>query len=395
MLVDPEQFYKLTIYDQKGDGFLGYMAVFKGRSYIMNDVLVLEPGFTSVSGRSVSHGFYVGDIPERTLTLELDFDDNPEDMAWSIVNVDSDLELGFKWFGWYGDGLLSAVETIPIFGEDKGSQQYILEVLDKSGNGVCCKEGQGSYTLLIDGNEIVSGGTFEAEDTSNFEISADGQASLISTTAVTQSSSSSAENTNSYYMVPATGICKLNDDSKPTWITVTYTDFSMCCDESWNRQQCLNANPSGSISLPSSYEETDAGNTLTYSPVTGFYSCSEAGLTCTVTCSECGSIIQQTMSMSAEYVDKSTIIYTSKGEGSALTLIETDLSSVNRITCDEGCVCNIVNENDLGCGLSPNLGVVTSDGEASGTLPSENGSAAASLSFLAVVLTFAVTRWII
>ena len=31
VLVDPEQFYRLTIYDQKGDGFLGYMAVFKGR----------------------------------------------------------------------------------------------------------------------------------------------------------------------------------------------------------------------------------------------------------------------------------------------------------------------------------------------------------------------------
>lgn len=387
VLVDPEQFYRLTIYDQKGDGFLGYMAVFKGRSYIMNDVLVLEPGFTSISGKSVSHGFYVGSNPERTLTLDIDFDDKPGELAWSIVNVENELELGFKWFGWYGDGLLFAKETIPILGADEGSQQYIIEVLDEGGDGMCCSQGTGSYTLSIDGNEIVYGGTFGEEDTSTFEISAEGQ--------VTSSSSQSNVATipNSYYMVPATGICKLDDDNRPTWITVTYTDFYMCCDESWNRQQCLDANPSGSLSLPSSFAETDEGSTFSFSPVTGFYTCNQAGLTCTVTCSRCGSIIQQTSSMSAEFVDKSTIEYTSKAEGSALTLIETNLSSINRITCDQGCTCNIVNENDLGCGLTPTSGVATSDGITSGG--NASNSAASAFSPLWTVSITATGIWII
>ncbi|KAL7504066.1 hypothetical protein ACHAXN_002079 [Cyclotella atomus] len=391
VLVDPEKFYRLTIYDQKGDGFLGYIAVFKGRSYIMNDVLVLEPGFTSVSGRSVSHGFYVGSNPERTLTLDLNFDDKPEEVAWSIVNVENELELGFKWFGWYGDGLLSAVESIPILGSDTDSQQYILEILDKGGDGICCDQGTGSYTLSFDGTEIVSGGSFGTEDTSTFVMSSSGTVELQSTTAQQSSASVSVEANASYYMVPATGICKLNDDSKPTWITVTYTDFHMCCDESWNRQQCLDANPSGSLSMPSSYTETDGSSIVTFSPVTGYYSCSQAGLTCTVTCTGCGSIIQQTLSMSAEYVDKSTIIYTSKGEGSALTLIETDLSSINRITCDEGCTCNIVNDNDLGCGLSGASGVATSDGDASGASDDgENNAAVVPSSFVALLLLYSV-----
>ena len=399
VLVDPEKFYKLTIYDQQRDGFLGYMAVFKGRSYIMNDVLVLEPGFTSVSGRSVSHGFYVGSNPERTLTLELDFDDKPEELGWSILNVEGDLELGFKWYGWYGNGLLSAKETIPILEANNESHQYILEVFDKSGDGMCCKQGSGSYTLSFDGTEIVAGGTFGTKDTSNFEINTAGQVTLQSTTAQSMSSSSSYQNTgaNSYYMVPATGICKVNDSNKPAWITVTYTDFHKCCDESWNGQQCLDANPTGSISLPSSYEETGATNVVTFSPVTGHFSCKQAGLTCTVTCSGCDTIIQQTLGMSAEYVDKSTISYKSKGDFGTLILIETNPASINRITCDEGCACSIVNEHDLGCGLSPTLGMVSSDGDTSGAYQSENDSNSAANSvpsFMVLVLVNAVRRWI-
>ena len=112
VIVDPENFYKLTIYDNKsefifvhclilrtasllknfllkplcfpfepqGDGFLGYMSVFRGRSYVTSDTLVLEPGFSSISGSSVVHGFYVGDDPPLTLTLDIEFDSHPEEV---------------------------------------------------------------------------------------------------------------------------------------------------------------------------------------------------------------------------------------------------------------------------------------------------------------------------
>ncbi|KAL7520974.1 hypothetical protein ACHAWX_005661 [Stephanocyclus meneghinianus] len=87
VLVDPEQFYKLTIYDEVGDGFLGYVAVFKGTSYVMNDVLVLEPGFSSVSGKSLTHGFYVGSSPPRILTLELEFDNHPDEVRQDLCRI--------------------------------------------------------------------------------------------------------------------------------------------------------------------------------------------------------------------------------------------------------------------------------------------------------------------
>ena len=399
ILVDPEKFYRLTIYDQKGDGFLGMVAVFKGRSYIMKDVLVLEPGFTQMSGKSVSHGFYVGSNPERTLTLKLDFDENPDEMAWSILNVEHDLELGFKWYGWYADHLLFAEETIPILGADKETQNYVLEILDKGKDGM--KEGHGSYTLSFNGEDIVSGGVFAAKDTSEFQIDSKGQVTLKSTTATQDSTTpqmTSGGGTaipNSFYMIPATGLCVLNDSSKPEWITIIYEDFTMCCEASWNRQKCLN-------STPPQISQTDGNsNGVSFSPVTGYYSCSGTGLTCTVTCTVCGSIIQQALGMSAEYVDLNTIVYTTTSGTSSLTLIETntDLTNENQVTCDPGCSCNVVNANDLGCGLSPFLGAVTSDsdegGGASVALSDENNAGIAPPSLLIWVLISTVGTWII
>lgn len=70
-----------------GDGFLGYVAVFKGTSYVMNDVLVLEPGFSSVSGKSLTHGFYVGSSPPRILTLELKFDNHPDEVRQDLCRI--------------------------------------------------------------------------------------------------------------------------------------------------------------------------------------------------------------------------------------------------------------------------------------------------------------------
>jgi hypothetical protein len=395
VIVDPEQFYKLTIYDQAGDGFLGYMAVFKGRSYFMADVLVLEPGFSSVSGNSVGHGFYVGSSPERTLTLDLQFDNSPDELAWSITNVEDDLELGFKWFGWYGSDFTSATEIIPIFGNGQGTRQYILEVLDQNGDGMCCSQGQGSYNLYlgngVDGNLIVSGGSFSTEDSSSFKVSSTGDVSLLTSTAQSQSvavETSSFDADTAYYMVPATGICKLSDENQPMWITVTFSDFEVCCNESWNKQQCLDANPSSSIVTP---------NTIQFSPVTGSFSCSEPGLTCTVTCSGCGSIESQISDMTAEYADKSTIVYTSKGTSSSLVLIETDRSSMNRISCDKGCTCSIVNQNDLGCGMSPTQSVATSDGSSQYDPDQESSSVAvtARFSFLALVSILYLGMWFV
>jgi hypothetical protein len=290
------------------------------------------------------------------------------------------LELGFKWFGWYGDDSTSVTETIPIFGNDGGSQQYIFEVLDKSGDGMCCDQGTGSYSLYLgdaaNENLVVSGGSFATKDSSTFEINAKEQVTLLSSSQLKASASNSSSSditaADSYYMVPATGLCKENDQNKPSWITVTFSDFDMCCNESWNSQQCLNAKPS--ISMSSSDDDTKNKNTVQYSPVTGSYTCTQVGLTCTVSCTGCGSIIRQTSGMALEYANKSTIVYTSKDESSSLVLIETDSTSMNTISCDEGCTCSVVNENDLGCGLLSTPAVASTDESSSYKSSADEGA---------------------
>ena len=71
VIVQPERFYRLTIHDKLRNGFKGRVTVFAGRRHVLSDALVYEPGFSSISGASVTHGFFVGDNPPRELTLYL------------------------------------------------------------------------------------------------------------------------------------------------------------------------------------------------------------------------------------------------------------------------------------------------------------------------------------
>ena len=59
-----------------------------------------------------------------------------------------------------------------------------------------------------------------------------------------------------------------------------------------------------------------------------------------------------------EFPSKSTIKYTAERgtddypeEPSRLILVESDTAAGNVISCDEGCICNSVNDSVLGCGL--------------------------------------------
>ncbi|KAL7532392.1 hypothetical protein ACHAXR_004604, partial [Thalassiosira sp. AJA248-18] len=178
VIVQPENFYRLTIQDKDRDGFRGEVMLVRGRRYVKSDALVYEPGFSSVSGSSVVHGFYVGDNPPRVLTLDLTFDRHPEELAWSVTNVEDDLPLGFKWFDWYGKDFIKATEQIPIYGGERGSQKYMFTVLDLDGDGMCCLQGQGSFSLYLGtsdgGSLIASGGQFSTDQTIPFEISSAG-----------------------------------------------------------------------------------------------------------------------------------------------------------------------------------------------------------------------------
>lgn len=391
VIVAPDNFYRLTIHDRDRDGFRGDVTVVRGRRYVKSNALVYEPGFSSVSGGSVVHGFYVGDNPPRVLTLDLTFDKNPESLAWSVSNVNDDLSLGFKWFDWYGKDFITARETIPVYGDDRGSQQYVFSVLDLDGDGMCCLQGQGSFYLYLgdagSGSLIATGGQFTTDQSFAFEINSAGLVTSLASPIVNPSQRPTRYPTRKpialpgtvaqleYYMAPATGICQLNDQYKPVWIAQVFTDYDQCCGFSWNKQQCLVAKPIEAYDPPSAddiptNEPTTVspvhilspvhndGSTSTFNPVTGSFTCKAAGMACIIKCSSCGTIKRVASGMTMESPNKSTIIYTAErgtddwpDNPSALILVESDSSAVNVISCDEGCTCNSVNDNVLGCGF--------------------------------------------
>jgi len=369
VIVDPERFYRFTVFDRKGNGFQGQITVVRGKQNVKSDALVWEPGFTEVSGFSVDHGFYVGDDPQRYLTLDLIFDRRPESLAWSITNTQDDLPLGFKWFKFYGKAFISASEIIPVYGDDQGSQEYVFTVLDRDGNGMCCLQGSGSFLLYLgnpdSGTLIASGGDFTTDQSFTFEINSAG---LVLPTpppsfSPTQAQVSILQGV-TYYMMPATGICQADDQLKPAWVTKVFADFDRCCEKSWNRENCLAAKPYAlSISTPTKAPTTLPPVGITspvpaFNPVTGSFTCKSSGMACTILCSSCETITYVTSGMTREAPSDSTIIYRAErgtdewpDDPSRLVLVDSGDAGANVISCDPGCTCAIVDEEISGCGI--------------------------------------------
>lgn len=174
-VVEPENFYKLIIYDRDQDGFQGIMAVYDGESTARSNLLLFEPGFSSKSKGSVTHGFYVGSNPPNVLTLDIKFDSNPNQLAWILTNKEDNLQLFFRWFDFYTEAFVSVQETIPIYGSERGMQEYQLTVYDSAGDGLCCSSGFGSYSLYLgpsmsSNNLITSGSQYLTDEFYTFKV---------------------------------------------------------------------------------------------------------------------------------------------------------------------------------------------------------------------------------
>ena len=260
----------------------------------------------------------------------------PFQLAWSITNVEDDLPLGFKWFGWYGKNFMSVKETIPIYGDERGQQQYSFEILDSHGDGMCCDHGQGSYSLYLGYPDnpilITAGGEFTFKDSYSFEINSSGLVKTTSSIPIQPSPKPTVAPT-----------------SKPTNPPLSSAAQS---DDPPTKKPTLSFVPA-------------RNSTIDFAPVTGSFTCNAAGLTCTITCFQCGSIKREATGMSMDFINKSTITYTaergtldSPENPSLLVLVESDNASSNSVSCDDGCICNIVNESVLGCGITPKLPTV-------------------------------------
>jgi len=177
LLVDSENFYNLTIYDASANGFAGSLTVYEGA--IVSDAthLVKEPGFTGVSGTSISHGFYVGSSPEQFLTLNFAFDDFADEVAYEIKNDNDDIIFALAWFKTFESDVVEASMIIPIYGPDQGDQQYTLRLWDDGNDGICCSWGDGGYQLFVgdSGENILlrSGGQYGSGEAVQFVVEGD------------------------------------------------------------------------------------------------------------------------------------------------------------------------------------------------------------------------------
>ena len=77
-----------------------------------------------------------------------------------------DLILALAWFETFYQDTKEATITIPVYGRERGNQEYILQLWDEGGDGICCDWGNGSYELYVgdattDGQSLLrSGGDY-------------------------------------------------------------------------------------------------------------------------------------------------------------------------------------------------------------------------------------------
>ncbi|NOQ27945.1 MAG: T9SS type A sorting domain-containing protein [Bacteroidales bacterium] len=101
---------------------------------------------------------------DTDLTLTITFDNYPEETSWTLKTSGGTSVASGGTYASQADG---STLNIPINGVDDGC--YVFTLLDSYGDGICCAEGNGSYTLKVTGGAtIASGGSFTSSDVTNF-----------------------------------------------------------------------------------------------------------------------------------------------------------------------------------------------------------------------------------
>ena len=149
-----------------GNGFGGTVTIVD-QQQDNNAMLVKEPGFSQVSGTSVTHGFYVGSSTSNNilypsnyqyLTLKFDFDMFAHEVAYEIKNDYDNVIFALAWFQTYETNTPNAKIRIPIYGSEKGDQTYTLRIWDSGNDGICCSWGNGGYELYLGDPDDTTGG---------------------------------------------------------------------------------------------------------------------------------------------------------------------------------------------------------------------------------------------
>lgn len=137
--------------------------------------------WTGFSGFSLDWYFSTGlgnsDCTSGDIDLEITFDDWPNETSWELRDqggnlVDSSPDYSGQQVG----------STIQDQFSGLADGTYTFTIIDSFGDGICCGQGQGSFTVSKNGIEIFSGGQFQAELSFQFCIDASIDAELPSIT---------------------------------------------------------------------------------------------------------------------------------------------------------------------------------------------------------------------
>ncbi|KAL3782546.1 LOW QUALITY PROTEIN: hypothetical protein HJC23_005220 [Cyclotella cryptica] len=92
------------------------------------------------------------DPAEYHLTVQFQFDDNPQDVSWVLYDLTANQVKMFVDFDVYkqedfANQMLEVVANVD--GPEAGEKKYAFTVYDKASNGLCCEHGEGYYKLFL------------------------------------------------------------------------------------------------------------------------------------------------------------------------------------------------------------------------------------------------------
>mgnify|MGYP003322460604 FL=1 len=97
--------------------------------------------------------------PTVPFTVEVLTDNYPAETSWDLIHVDGDSVVASIFAG-----ELTDVATLYTWDLDIPTGAHVFTIYDEFGDGLCCAYGEGSYRILLNGEEIANGGEFEASE---------------------------------------------------------------------------------------------------------------------------------------------------------------------------------------------------------------------------------------